>query len=105
MTPEPGRDQVIKQAEWWRLLRFAGPLIAAGLGVAWLYTYLGFSAPVFWVGPPLALTGSVCAAIGYRRRLREIASPDEPTARHYSWLLTGGALILAGLLIPPYTAG
>lgn len=98
-------NHTVKRLEWWQLLRSAVPLIAAGLGGAVLYAFLaggedGLDA--FWVGPPFMLAGSACAVIGYRGRLREISSPAESTARHYPWLFIGWALVVAGLMIPPY---
>lgn len=97
-------DRTVKQLEWWQLLRSAVPLIAAGLGVAGLYTFFALSSdvPQFWIGVPLGLLGSACALLGYRGRLREIRSPQESTGRHYPWLFLGWVLVVAGLLVPPY---
>ena len=97
-------DHAVKGIERNQLLRSAVPLIAAGLGVAGLYTSLAMSSGLdqFWIGPPLALLGSVLAAIGYRGRLREIRSPVPSTGRHYPWLFLGWVCVVAGLLIPPY---
>lgn len=99
-------DRTVKQLEKAQLLRSALPLIAAGLGFTWVYAYLAASSGmrVFWVGVPLALAGSGCAAIGYRGRLREIRSPGPSTGRHYPWLFIGWALVLAGALVPPYAS-
>ncbi len=58
--------------------------------------------PAFWIGPPLALAGSVFATVGYRGRLREIRSPVPSTGgttRGCSW---AGSCVVAGALIPPY---
>lgn len=97
-------DQTVKRLENWQLLRSAVPLIAAGLGVAALYTYFATSSDLteFWIGVPLGLIGSAFAAFGYRGRLREIRSPSPSTARHYPWLFLGWVCVIAGLLIPPY---
>lgn len=97
-------DSTVKQLELNQLLRSALPLIAAGLGVAGLYTSLAMTSDLgaFWIGPPLALAGSGFAAIGYRGRLREIRSPVPSTGRHYPWLFLGWACVVAGALIPPY---
>jgi uncharacterized membrane protein YidH (DUF202 family) len=97
-------DRTVKQLELNQLLRSALPLVAAGLGVAGLYTSLAMTSDLaaFWIGPPLALVGSVFAAIGYRGRLREIRSPVPSTGRHYPWLFLGWACVVAGALIPPY---
>lgn len=97
-------DQTVKQLESWQLLRSALPLIAAGLGLAGLYTFFATSSELaeFWIGVPLGLLGSLLAAIGYRGRLREIRSPQPSTGRHYPWLFLGWACVLAGALIPPY---
>jgi hypothetical protein len=97
-------DRTVKQLELNQLLRSALPLIAAGLGVAGLYTYFATMSGLaaFWIGPPLALVGSVLAAIGYRGRLREIRSPVPSTGRHYPWLFLGWVCVVAGALIPPY---
>ena len=98
-------NRTVKRLEWWQLLRSALPLIAAGVGGAVLYAFFAAGADgvrAFWIGPPLMLAGSACAILGYRGRLREIRSPDEPTARHYPWLFIGWALVVAGFLIPPY---
>lgn len=98
-------DRTVKGLEWWQLLRSAVPLIAAGLGGAALYAVLASSEDgprEFWFGPPLMLAGACCAVLGYRGRLREIRRPGESTARHYPWLFLGWALVVAGLLIPPY---
>jgi hypothetical protein len=97
-------DQTVKRLESWQLLRSAVPLIAAGLGVAGLYTYFATSSDLaeFWTGVPLGLIGSAFAALGYRGRLREIRSPRPSTGRHYPWLFLGWACVIAGLLIPPY---
>ena len=97
-------DRTVKQLELDQLLRSALPLIAAGLGIAGLYAYLASSSDLaaFWIGPPLALLGSILAVIGYRGRLREIRSPAPSTGRHYPWLFLGWACVVAGALIPPY---
>jgi hypothetical protein len=97
-------DRTVKQLELNQLLRSALPLIAAGLGVAGLYTSLAMTSDLaaFWIGPPLALAGSVFAVIGYRGRLGEIRSPVPSTGRHYPWLFLGWACVVAGALIPPY---
>jgi uncharacterized membrane protein YidH (DUF202 family) len=97
-------DQTVKGLESWQLLRSALPLIAAGLGVAALYTYFATSSDLgeFWIGVPLGLSGSALAAIGYRGRLREIRSSRSSTGRHYPWLFLGWLCVIAGLLIPPY---
>jgi uncharacterized membrane protein YidH (DUF202 family) len=97
-------DRTVKQLELNQLLRSALPLIAAGLGLAGLYTSFAMTTDLagFWIGPPLALAGSVFAAIGYRGRLREIRSPVPSTGRHYPWLFLGWACVVAGALIPPY---
>lgn len=99
-------DRTVRQLEWWHLLRSAVPLIAAGIGVAGLYAYLAstFDAAIYWLGMPLGLAGSGCAAIGYRGRLREIRSTRASTGRHYPWLFIGWALVAAGLLIPLYAS-
>ena len=98
-------DRTAKQLEWWQLLQSALPLIGAGLGACAINTYAAVSSGLveFWVGVPLALLGAVCAAIGYRGRLREISSTRPSTGRHYPWLFLGWALVLAGLLVPPYS--
>jgi hypothetical protein len=100
----PSVDQTVKGLESWQLLRSAVPLIAAGLGVAALYTYFATSSDLgeFWIGVILGLSGSALAAIGYRGRLREIRSPHPSTGRHYPWLFLGWLCVIAGLLIPPY---
>jgi uncharacterized membrane protein YidH (DUF202 family) len=97
-------DRTVKQLELNQLLRSALPLIAAGLGLAGLYTSFAMTSDLaaFWIGPPLALGGSVFAAIGYRGRLREIRSREPSTGRHYPWLFLGWACVVAGALIPPY---
>ena len=98
-------DRTVKRLESAQLLRSALPLITSGIGAAGLYGYMAAlsGVTVFWVGPPLMLLGSLCAAIGYRGRLREIRSPVPSTGRHYPWLFIGWALVVAGLLIPPYS--
>lgn len=97
-------DQAVKRLESWQLLRSAVPLIAAGLGVAGLYTFFATSSDLaeFWIGVPLGLLGSALAALGYRGRLREIRSPRPSSGRHYPWLFLGWVCVVAGLLIPPY---
>ena len=97
-------DQTVKHAESRQLLRSAVPLIAAGVGVAGLYASFAATSDlvVFWIGVPLGLLGSALAAVGYWRRLEEIRSPRPSTGRHYVWLFTGWACVVAGLLIPPY---
>jgi uncharacterized membrane protein YidH (DUF202 family) len=97
-------DHTVKRLESWQLLRSAVPLIAAGIGVAGLYTYFATMSDLdqFWIGVPLGLLGSALAAIGYRGRLREIRSPVPSTGRHYPWLFLGWVCVVAGLLIPPY---
>ena len=96
-------DRAVKALERRRLLRSVVPLIAAGVGATWLYAVLAWTGPdELWIGPPLTALGTACAAIGLRRRLREIGSPAESTGRHYPWLLTGWALVVAGLVVPPY---
>lgn len=99
-------DRVVKQAEWWSLLRSAVPLIAAGLGISWLYSYFAASSDVgiFWLGPALGVPGSICAVIGYRGRLREIRSTRPSDARHYPWLFIGWVLVAAAALVPPYAS-
>lgn len=101
---EQALDRTVKAMESRQLLRAAVPLIGAGVGVAGLSTSFALTSdlPVFWVGAPLGLLGSGLAAIGYRRRLLEIRSPQPSTGRHYWWLFLGWACVLAGLLIPPY---
>ena len=102
-SPTP-LDRTVKGLESAQLLRSAVPLIAAGIGVSWMYTSVALDdAPRFWIGVPLALVGTACAIIGYLGRLREIRSPRPSTGRHYPWLFIGWALVLAGLLIPPYS--
>lgn len=97
-------DHTVKRLESWQLLRSAVPLIAAGVGVAGLYTCLATSdLGQLWIDVPLGLLGSVLAAIGYRGRLREIRSPDPPTRRHYPGLFLGWLCVIAVLLIPPYS--
>ncbi|MFC6285785.1 hypothetical protein ACFP3Q_01015 [Nocardioides sp. GCM10027113] len=99
-------NRTVKQLEWWALLRVAFPLVFVGLGGAGLYGAFAWGpdgVKVFWLGVPLGLAGSVCAFLGYRGRLREISEPGAPTARHYPWLFIGWALVVAGLLIPPYS--
>jgi uncharacterized membrane protein YidH (DUF202 family) len=97
-------DLAVKRLESMQLLRSAVPLIAAGLGVAGLYTYFATTSDLeqFWIGVPLALLGSALAAFGYRGRLREIRSPVPSTGRHYPWLFLGWLCVIAGLLVPPY---
>lgn len=97
-------DLTVKRLESSQLLRSALPLIAAGLGVAGLYAYFATSSGLteFWIGVLLGLLGSSFAAIGYRRRLREIRSRGPSTGRHYPWLFLGWVCVVAGLLTPPY---
>lgn len=107
LTPEHDEalNRTVKQLEWWQLLRSAFPLVAAGLGVALMYTLIatGEGAPEeFWIGPPLALAGSACAVVGYAGRLREIRRPGAPTTRYYPLLFLGWVLVAAGALVPPY---
>jgi hypothetical protein len=107
----PGHDarnealnRTVKQMEWWQLLRSAFPLIAIGLGVGGLYLYFGTISARYWVGSGLALAGAVLASIGYTGRLREIRQPGDPTTRHYQLIFLAWVLVLAGAIIPPYTA-
>lgn len=97
-------DHTVKGLESAQLLRSAVPLIAAGIGVAGLYTFIATSTGIgeFWIGAVLGPIGSVLAAIGYRSRLREIRRPVPSTGRHYPWLFVGWVCVIAGLLIPPY---
>ena len=97
-------NRTVKQMEWWQLLRSAFPLIAIGIGIGWLYAVLGFDVRRFWVGSGLAFTGAVLASLGYAGRLREIRQPGDPTTRHYPLLFLAWVLVLAGAIIPPYTA-
>ncbi len=97
-------NRTVKQIEWWQLLRSAVPLIAIGLGIGWLYAVIGVDSRRFWVGSGLAVAGSVLALIGYVGRLREIRGPGEPTTRHYPLIFLAWVLVLAGAIIPPYTA-
>jgi uncharacterized membrane protein YidH (DUF202 family) len=98
-------DRAVKQAEWRQLLRSAVPLIAIGVGIGWLYAVIGADSRRFWVGSGLAFTGAALALVGYAGRLREIRRPGEPTTRHYPLILLAWVLVLAGAVIPPYTAG
>lgn len=98
-------DRTVKQMEWWQLLRSAVPLIAIGLGIGWLYAVIGVDSRRFWVGSGLAFAGSALALVGYVGRLREIRRPGEPTTRHYPLIFLAWLLVLAGAVIPPYTAG
>ena len=107
----PAQDDAVNRAvgqlEWWSLLRSALPLIAAGIGVAIMYAGMATGEGAmreFWIGPPLALAGSLCALIGYVGRLREIRRSGEPNTRYYPWLFVGWVLVAAGALIPPYSA-
>ena len=103
MSEQP-LDRTVKALEAGQLLRSALPLIAAGVGVAWLYATLAVTSdlPVFWTGVPLGLLGSTLASIGYRRRLLEIRSSRPSTGQHYWLLFAGWACVVAGMLIPPY---
>jgi uncharacterized membrane protein YidH (DUF202 family) len=98
-------DRAVKQAEWRQLLRSAVPLIAIGVGIGWLYAVIGVDSRRFWVGSGLAFAGAALALVGCARRLREVRRPGEPTTRHYPLILLAWVLVLAGAVIPPYTAG
>lgn len=109
MTPGGDRtneslNSSVKQMESWQLLRSAVPLIAIGIGIGWLYAVLGADARLFWLGSGLAFTGAVLGMVGYAGRLREIRRPGDPTTRHYPLLFLAWVLVLAGAIIPPYTA-
>lgn len=97
-------NRTVKQVEWWQLLRSAVPLIAIGIGIGWLYAVLGADVRRFWVGSALAFSGAVLALIGYLGRLRELRRPGEPNTRHYPLIFLAWVLVLAGAIIPPYTA-
>lgn len=105
-TEDAALNRAVGQLEWWSLLRSALPLIAAGIGVAIMYSSLARGEGgmrEFWIGPPLALAGSLCAVVGYAGRLREIRKSGEPNTRYYPWLFVGWVLVAAGALIPPYS--
>ncbi|WP_125036663.1 hypothetical protein [Nocardioides sp. LS1] len=111
MTPEQDEaiNRTVKRLEWLALLRGALPLCFVGFGVAGLYAWIASTGDdavqTFWIGVPLGIIGSILAIVGYRGRLREIRRPGDPNTRHYPWLFIGWVVVVAGLLIPPYTAG
>lgn len=94
----------LKRLERARLFRIVMPLIAAGVGVSWLYAWLALTSDLtpFWFGPGFAGLGAVSCSVGYALRLREARSPVEPPSRHYAWMFLGGLLVLLGALVPPY---
>lgn len=97
-------NQTVKQMEWWQLLRSAVPLIAIGIGIGSLYLYFGATSSRYWVGSGLTYAGAVMALIGYVGRLRELRKPGDPNTKHYPLIFSAWVLVLAGAIIPPYTA-
>lgn len=97
-------NQAIKSAERRLLLRSVLPLIALGITGSVLYGVLATTSELreFWWGPPFMLGGAVVGFVGFRRRLAELRTPEDPNTRHFPWLFLGAALVLAGLLVPPY---
>ena len=81
-----------------QLLRAAVPVIAAGPGIAWLHPWARHLRRPDGLlgGSTLALMGTGCAAIGYRRRLREIGSDVPSAVGTTAWLSGGSGVVLAG---------
>ena len=104
LAHDPLVHEELKRLERERLFRIVMPLIAAGVGVSWLYAWLALTTGLsqFWFGPGFAGLGAVSCSVGYALRLREARSTVEPTSRHYAWLFLGGLLVLLGALVPPY---
>lgn len=108
MKLSPSEDEAlnrtVKRMEERQLLHSALPLIAIGIGIGWLYVFLGVELRRYWVGSGLAFAGAVLAGVGYVARLRENRRPGDPTTRRYPLLFLAWVLVLAGAVIPPYSS-
>jgi hypothetical protein len=104
-APQPETPRAVdKSVEGWFLFKAGVPLIASGIGPAVLYAWLAASSELdeYWIGTASMLAGAVLGIVGIVRRVREIRSPDVPNPRHYWLLFLSWALVVAGLLVPPY---
>lgn len=94
----------VKRMERWQLLRAALPLVCLSASIPVLYAVLALTSdldePLY--GVPLLLGGLLCAVLGYRRRLRELRAPGEPTTHGYGLLFLGWALTAVGAVLPWY---
>jgi hypothetical protein len=104
-TPsEASLNRAVKRIEWWPLLRGIVPLIAVSASLCVIYLVLGLSSDQDQVlyGVPLLAAGCACAVVGFRRRLGEMRTSDDPTTRGYGLIFLGWALTVVGLLLPWY---
>jgi uncharacterized membrane protein YidH (DUF202 family) len=94
--------RTIKSVEWFQLVRAGFPMLAAGLGVAGLYLFLGLTSDVrtILLGPPIALLGTVVGLVGLRRRFRELRSTTTASTLGYGLVFLGYALVVMGMLVP-----
>lgn len=103
-SSEAGLNRSVKRVEWWPLVRGTVPLIAVSASLSVVYLVLGLTSDQEQVlyGVPLLAAGLVCAVAGFRRRLREMRTSEDPNTRGYGLIFLGWALTVAGLLLPWY---
>lgn len=88
----------------WRLVRVGAGLVPLCAAPVLLYGWIAATSGqgLFWIGPPLGLTGLVLAGWGLRDASRMIRSPEPVRTGPYWVLVASGVLAFLGLALPGY---